>query len=221
MTSWQEIYPHQIWKLQGALRSETLQSLSHWAMNHQSHIRWRSSLKEKPKYCYSSFDYGHMPLPRDLELSVYSEIVSSLNSLFTKIDSKTIQETVPKTSNLFLKVFKDGSHYDLHSEDQNVFGGFAYVLYLTDEDSGDLIFPSFDDQEIFRSEEEKINWQNMWSKLNETGQSVQYLKESLCLKPQKNTFVVFRTGVPHKVSPYVEQGLGRYCLTGFPFASIS
>jgi hypothetical protein len=209
-----------IWQHKNFLRPETVQLLTSYITNSGIQINTRSSSLEKPKYAHSRYHYGHIKLNfSDME-QIYNEVCVGINSLFAETDKPLITCMTPKTSNMFLKLFFSGSHYDMHAEDSDIFGNFAYIIYLSDETSGEIIFPSEVDQNTHMENIEKNNWSSMKSYLKERAQEVYYPEKTIRLLPQKNTAVVFRTGTAHKVAKYNSAQNGRLCLTGFPFAKL-
>ena len=186
--------------------------------NHQA--RLRQSLTEKPKIAYTSFHYLNIPIDENILTLAYSEIESNLSEIPQLSPGEAIRTYDHKRSQIFMKGFSKGSHYDLHTEDANLFGHAVYLVYLSDESSSEIQFPSNNDLNHLCKKEELENWQNMQSVLKNNGTDIIHSPRTHKFMPKVNKCIAFKTGLVHRVTEFPENYLGRYCLTGFPFASI-
>jgi hypothetical protein len=137
------------------------------------------------------------------------------NHVFTKLNNfyqKELKKTCPIENinplNFFTKSFDpQKSFYDLHAEDPKYFGDAVFMLYLTDEEDGELVLPSLDDSK------------NLWTEGFHTMMKnidIEFVKHTVEIKPKKNRCVIVKVGVAH----YVRKCSGkRYTLTGWSFAS--
>ena len=93
--------------------------------------------------------------------------------------------------NMQYKEFWGIDHYALHAEDKKIYGDWAYVLYLSDEDTGSLVIPSESDALIDRSE----GFEEMCNQF-----TIEFLPKTAEILPKKNRCVVMKTGLAHMVN---------------------
>lgn len=216
----EEIVRDQIWKMDNVLSEPLLQDILKSIDLGIQKARTVTSENTTPKFCYSGFHYLHLPLEEQLRHQAYDSILRTLLQIDPTLPVH--QESSPELSysTLFLKGFAKGSHYHLHAEDKNVFGSLAYILYLSDEDTGRIIFPRLRDLPQVAGEEELKNWRVMESYLKDNQTTPKYLNETLEMSPRRNQLIAFRIGLVHKVDEFLGPETGRYCFTGFPGATI-
>ena len=209
-----------VWKLNDVLSASLLDNILESIQKRQHEARVVTSENTKPKFCYSGFHYLQLPLEESLRRRAFDSIIKALSLVDTSLNPTSGTSEELSYSNLFLKGFTPGSHYHLHAEDQKVFGSLAYILYLSDEDSGSIVFPKKADLNKVANHEELKNWYFMDDYLSTNQTIPKYLPETLELLPRKNQLVAFRTGLVHKVEEYRGCETGRFCFTGFPGAII-
>ena len=216
----EEIVPDLIWKMDGVLDETLLDSILRSIESGKDNAKLVTSENTKPKFCYSGFHYLHLSLEERLRREAYRSILEALNSVAPDLSQGTDLNEDLSYSSLFLKGFSKGSHYHLHAEDRNVFGSIAYILYLSDETTGRIIFPKEGDLNKVANQTELENWYTMSDYLKENQTVPRYLNQTLELFPCKNQLIAFRIGLVHKVEEFQGPHTGRYCFTGFPGATI-
>lgn len=208
----------ELWQVDDFLSVDVLSDLIQISANRKKQLR--CSLNENPKFSYSSFKYWQVLTESGDLTAAYMEICQKINQLNLVPPKLEIASTPPKSSQVFMKAFSKDSHYNLHTEDTSVFGELAYIIYLTDEKREDLIFPSELDEQKYINTSESKDWDSMKNYLIDKKEPVTYCSITRSIKPVINRCVIFKTGLAHKVLPYEASKMGRYCLTGFPFAHI-
>lgn len=214
------VVPDRIWKFHNVLPKELMDAVISSITSHCSEAQLVSSENTPPKFCYSGFHYLHLPMTEDLRKKVYRTVLDTLSTVEPALAETRISDSKLSYSSLFLKAFASGSFYHLHAEDRNVFGSLAYILYLSDESSGPIIFPSRGDLKKFTDSRELENWKVMENYLIKNDTEPEYLSQSLTLYPRKNQLLAFRIGLAHKVEVFSANAPGRFCFTGFPGATI-
>ncbi len=131
-----------------------------------------------------------------------------LNEFYQKELGKQCPTQNINPLNFFTKSFDPNkSFYDLHTEDPKYFGDIVFMLYLNDEDDGELVLPSFDDSKPLWTDGFRTMMKNI---------DVKFIDDTIEIKPKRNRCVFVRVGLAHYVKPC---GGNRYTLTGWNFAS--
>lgn len=216
----EEIVPDQIWQMENVLAEPLLQAILKSIESGKQKAQTVTSENTTPKFCYSGFHYLHLPLEEPLRQKAYQSILQALSQIDPTLPMQQNSSRELSYSTLFLKGFVKGSHYHLHAEDRNVFGSLAYILYLSDEDTGRIIFPRLEDLPMVAEDEELKNWQIMESYLKANRTTPKYLDKTLEMSPRRNQLIAFRIGLVHKVEEFLGPDTGRFCFTGFPGATI-
>lgn len=219
---WKEIEKNMVWSLDHFFSPETLQLL-----DCQINSQLERSHVKSDKLCdalvsQSKFHYQMLTLNIDSGDLVRKEVLNRLLSEDSPIEMNKNLNGLNKVSQAMIKFFGPDSKYELHTEEGGRFGNWVYVVYLSNESSGEILFPS--EEWVSKMDvncEEFKNWEIMKQSLEKKDQSVFYASKDLSLMPKKNRAILFRVGLAHKVFPIDGNEIGRFCLTGWPFASIN
>lgn len=139
---------------------------------------------------------------------IKDHVFKKLNDFYQTTLNKTCHTENLNPLNFFTKSFDpDKSFYDLHVEDPQYFGDIVFMLYLTDEEDGELILPDFNDAKNLWTP----GFQTMVDKIDVT-----YVNKTITIKPKRNRCVFVKVGVAHYVRPCSGK---RYTLSGWSFAS--
>lgn len=133
------------------------------------------------------------------------EVFTKINTLVTSLGDTAVDYTAPLGYlQFFAKSFNPQSRYDLHAESAKMFGKYVFVNYLSDETSGELIFPteSESDAYLMQHPSNKQGWDETKITLEKENNPVRYIGP-LTIIPKKNTCVVFTTGTAHIVNSVV------------------
>jgi hypothetical protein len=133
------------------------------------------------------------------------EVFTKINMLVTSLGDTAVDYTAPLGYlQFFAKSFNPQSRYDLHAESAKMFGKYVFVNYLSDETSGELIFPteSEADAYLMQHPSNKQGWDETKITLEKENNPVRYIGP-LTIRPKKNTCIVFTTGTAHIVNNVV------------------
>jgi hypothetical protein len=153
---------------------------------------------------------------RELIAAVFEPI----NELMRHLGEHQVDTSVPLLPiQFFAKSFdKSKSRYDLHAESEKFFGKFVFVHYLSDESSGELIFPTEVESEeyITINTANRLGWEDTKRELILENNPMRYAGP-LTVLPNKNMCVLFRTGTAHYVNPVKcsKNIIVRPCLSGW------
>ena len=169
---------------------------------------------------YNSYDYVIYQYDIRKELAVIAEMADSLDEVLT-----TFGQSAPRLNlnalQCFVKSFGPNSHYDVHVESIDRYGQWAWIHFLSDEQSGDLVFPDEDMLSAYlESHPEQVSaYQANCDLLASFGETVQTVGP-FRMRPRYNHCILFRTGSPHWVEPMSEHHeLTRPTATGWPHAT--
>ncbi len=216
---WKEVSDNLVWQTDSFFSDETLMNLKSLLNQEDSSII--KSNRDKPVFAESEFHYHLLKSELEKNSQILSEVSSNLNCLFRDLNEPLFPAPPFKISQAMIKYFSPGSNYELHTEDRDSFGPWVYIIYLSTEQSSPIQFLSETSALALPSENEVKNWLNMIEILNSKGLPSFYVQYDLSIFPKENTAIAFRTGLAHRIPPYAEKNKGRYCVTGWPFATIS
>lgn len=165
------------------------------------------------KYLVTPTNYHYNNVSNKVEnyFEIQNKVLTELNLFYEKTFGKAAPTENLSYIQYFLKTaVPNVSFYDLHcepsiSEEQN-FGEAVFMLYLSDETDGEIVFPNEEDAQPY-----------ITAPYEETCEliDVQYVNKTVSITPKRNRCVVLRTGVPH----YVNKCSGlRFCIQGMSFA---
>ena len=165
------------------------------------------------KYLVTPTDYHYNGVMDKIsnQQEIQQIVIGKLNVLYQKLFQKTAPDHNLNYMQFFFKeAVPNKSFYALHAEpsvnEKEHFGEAVFMLYLTDEIDGEIVFPS--------KEDAKPLFTNSYRKtLSEM--TVTYSDNTTSILPKKNRCVVLRTGIAH----YVNKCSGlRKCISGMSFA---
>lgn len=195
-----------VWIIDNFLEENTVVDI----INSMSHVEIYNldGKKEKHLVAPTYYDYNVHRDSIRFNDDLKSQIFPKLNSFYKSVINKTAKTDNLNPLQLFTKSFDPNKgYYDLHVEDPYYFGEIVFMIYLSDEQDGDLVIPSYTDAKKVWNE----GFEEMTKKL-----SVEYAEETIRVKPKRNRAVFMKVGVAH----YVEKCSGnRLCLSGWSFAS--
>lgn len=156
------------------------------------------------EYVNNEFDMLHVnnkdfkPLMADTDMSyrvvtmdIYKPIYDKLNELVIKEFNKPLLYEKTSGLNMQYKRFEGNDFYALHAEDSKKYGDLVYIFYLTDENDGELVLPSF--------EESQSEWTKGFREMTEQFE-VSFSPKTISITPRKNTCIVMKTGIAHRVN---------------------
>ena len=166
------------------------------------------------KYLVTPTNYHYSSVSNKIQN--YNNIQQTVLTEINKFYPSIVGQKAPTKNLSYLQYFMktavpNVSFYDLHCEpsilEEEHFGPAVFMLYLGDEDDGEIIFPNETDAQ----EHITPAYENTCKLIN-----VSYVKQTVSIIPKKNKCVVLRTGTPH----YVNKCSGlRYCISGMSFAN--
>lgn len=150
------------------------------------------------KYCKADIDMLHVnnkdmkPLMADTNMSYRVLSIEHFAPIYQSIESHLDIQLPERQSKLAMqyKRFMTDDSYDLHAEDPKIYGDLVYVMYMSDEVDGRIIFPS---------EHEHITSKGFQEMQQMFG--VTFAPETVNYTPKANTCVVMKTGIAHMVEP--------------------
>lgn len=216
---WRQNESQLIWSYENFFSDQTLDLLLGLIKNHFQRSIVKSNL-DNPLFSPSKFHYRLIHSSVRTHEKIVFDLKERLNSLWQQLNEPQFPPGPLKTSQMMLKFFDKNSKYDLHTEDPNIFGSWAYVIYLTDELDGKIFFPAAHSYIFKQKTKEITDWNIMKGKLLERNHPILYPKKDVSILPKKNLAIVFRSGLPHKVFPIYKHFPGRFTLTGWPFSQI-
>lgn len=209
-SQWECLAYNQVWMKDNFLTDEMLELvLTSW----NESAKYQEVAQGGMKYLVTPTDYHYNNVSNKINnySTIQREILDTLNPFYLKKFGKTAPDENLSYIQYFLKTaVPNVSFYDLHCEpstdETEHFGDAVFMLYLSDETDGELVFPTEADAQskITPAYEETCKLIN-----------VKYVNETVSITPKKNRCVVLRTGVPHYVN--VCSGM-RYCISGMSFA---
>lgn len=204
MVEWQCIVPNEVWRCSKFLEDETYTRVMSQMSSSEYSILDGSTRKHAIGHTYYNYNVVKMPVREDTAL--IEEVFTKLNQLVVSLGDSPVDYTKPLTPlQFFAKTFNPDSRYDLHAESRGMFGKYVFMNYLSDEDSGALVFPTEDeaDEYIRLHPENKQGWEDTKTRLAAEDNPIRYCGP-LKIHPSKNSCVVFLTGVAHSVDPVID-----------------
>lgn len=168
----------------------------------------------------NSYDYVIYQYDIRKDLDIIGEIADRLDEILSNFGQSSPRHQL-NAMQCFVKSFGPNSHYDVHVESYEKYGHWGWIHFLSDEESGELIFPDqqqLDDHLAVNPNQVKT-WEDNLDLLRSFGEENK-LVGPFSIKPRRNTCILFRTGSAHWVSPMLEHcDLTRPTATGWPHAS--
>jgi hypothetical protein len=183
---------NQAWVIEDFLSEDDYTSLTNQLVMDNTEMTHINNINTKPLMYDTDMSYRVKTIPHFQP--IYNSIEQNLNIKLPKPQYRL---------NMQYKRFLDDDSYGLHAENKDIFGEYAYIMYLTDEEDGYIILPSKKDH---RPSDGFKEMQEMFE-ITFASKTVSYL-------PKKNTCLIMRTGIAHMVTPCTGR---RDNITGWPF----
>lgn len=210
INKWKCLATNQVWVTDNFLKDKDVDFiLDSW----NSSAEYQEVAQSGMKYLVTPTNYHYNNVTNRVEnyYEIQQKVLTELNPFYKSVFGKTAPTKDLSYMQYFLKTaVPNVSFYDLHSEpsinEEHHFGDAVFMLYLSDEIDGEIVFPNEEAAQLHITPAYKET-----CKLIE----VKYVTETISITPKRNRCVVLRTGVPH----YVNKCSGmRYCISGMSFA---
>jgi len=165
-----------IWIHENFLKDNEIDELLNMNLKGFNHI---SNKNTKPLMSNTEMSY------RICSIDIYKPIYEKLN-LLHNLDLFEKHHHL----NMQYKKFEEGDYYALHAENPKIYGDLVYILYLSNEIDGELIFPSREDAK----KEWSKGFQEMCNQFNVT-----FVNKTRTILPKLNMCIVMKTGIAHLV----------------------
>lgn len=169
---------------------------------------------------YNGYDYIIYQYDIRKNNRVIGAIADSLDELLAQFGQTAPRHNL-NAMQCFVKSFGPNSHYDLHVESIEKYGGWAFIHFLSDETSGSLVFPDQQmlDGYLARYPNQKSIWEDNVRVLESFGEKTGIIGP-FEMFPRYNHCIAFKTQSAHWVEPMLNaSGLTRPTITGWPHAS--
>jgi hypothetical protein len=224
MMNWVEQIPNEIWTIDefidDALCKDVLNSMHNSTRKNLVNTDQMSAKLQSIGINYNAYDYVIYQYDIRKASNIISAIADSLDIVLSKYGQSAPRENL-NAMQCFVKSFGQHSHYDLHTESKTKYGDWAFIHFLSDEDSGDLIFP---DQQMvdgyLKDNPDQVQvYQDNVDLLASFGEQSTTVGPFV-MKPRYNHCILFRTGSAHWANTVsTVNGLTRPTITGWPHAS--
>jgi len=224
MMLWNEVVENEIWTCENFLSNETAVRIKDAMLastNKNLHNTDVMSQKlAKIGVNNNSYDYVIYQYDIRKDLDIIGEIADRLDQVLARFEQSAPRQKL-NAMQCFVKSFSSTSHYDVHVESYEKYGHWAWIHFLSDENSGELVFPDAAMLEAYLAEnphQRSIYADNV--RLLETFEESTRLVGPFVMKPRYNQCILFRTGSAHWANPIdVANGMTRPTATGWPHAS--
>lgn len=221
---WVEQVPGQIWTndkfVNDSICQHVLDQMKASTSKNLKNTEQMSSKLKSIDINYNGYDYVIYQYDIRKDLDVISAIADSLDEVLSVFGQSAPRDRL-NAMQCFVKSFGPDSHYDLHVESRTKYGDWAFIHFLSDETTGDLIFPDHVMLEDYLSSrpDERLTWESNKKQLESFGETTQVVGP-FYMKPKYNHCILFRTGSAHYVDTMVSNGgMTRPTITGWPHAS--
>ena len=148
--------------------------------------------------------------------------MDKVNKLLQPLTEVSVPKEKLEGLQLFTKSFTNRGWYDLHTEPINKYGTYAFMHFLSDEEGGELIFPSQEEtkKHLERFPDQKTRWEENIKLVESKGYPMRYLN-NITIKPTYNKCIIFAIGSAHYVNPLKGNvsETARPVVTGWPYAT--
>ncbi len=203
MVNWQTLIPNEVYYCENFLDLSTYDNLMHNLSNSDISVLDGSNRQHAVGNTFYNYNVIKYNVRNDKKL--IEEVFNKLNALVTSLGDPEIDYTKPLGYlQFFAKSFNSQSRYDLHAESAAMFGKYVFVNYLSDETSGELIFPTEQEAEEYLKQhpENRQGWEETKLTLETENNPIRYIGP-LTVLPKKNSCIVFTTGTAHIVNPVI------------------
>jgi len=200
---WQETIPNEIWQCENFLPESMVDQM----LTDIESASAKTLDGNDAKHLVGNTYYNYNVLNELRQNDEYkTAVIDSLNSLYKNVFGKTAPTQGLSALNYFFKTFNPlKSKYDLHTESPELFGDAVFMLYLSDEQDGELVIPTWNECRDLITD----GFKEMMEKID-----VRFAGP-LKILPKKNMCVVMKVGLAHYVKPCSGK---RPCVTGWSFA---
>lgn len=202
--TWKTIVPNEVWTKENFLPEHVVDNL---LSTNYDNLKKINNINTPPVMFDTKFDYNILSdknfrnqYHRDVVFSILDEF--SVATFFKKLPTNNLHHM-----QYFYKQNDPSSAvaFDLHAEDKKIYGDFVFMLYLSNEDTGAIEFPS--------KEDARNDWSKGFQEMCDDFE-VRFSHYTKSVLPKKNMCVIAKTGIAHKVYPC--KGI-RPNITGWPF----
>ena len=222
--AWIEQVDNEIWTCDSFLRDSTVDTILKNMRNSTSKNLHRTDMMRQTLaeigVNNNSYDYVIYQYDIRKDLDIIGEIADRLDEILLRYDESAPRQKF-NAMQCFVKSFGPDSHYDVHVESYEKYGHWAWIHFLSDEESGELIFPDKTqlDKHLAENPIQVKTWEDNVELLRSFGEETRYVGP-YSIKPKRNTCIFFRTGSAHWVSPMLNHNdMTRPTATGWPHAS--
>ena len=200
MSNWQTLVPGEIWWCDEFLDTTTYDLIIE-SINNSEHSELDGATR---KHAVGETYYNYNVVKTNVRKNrpLVDEVFRKLNQLFVSLGDDPIDYSGDLGYlQFFAKSFNSSSKYDLHAETRGMFGKYVFVNYLSDETSGELVFPDeqLADQFVADHPENKTGWEQTKITCAAENNPIRYIGP-LTILPKKNSCIVFTTGTAHYVN---------------------
>lgn len=183
-----------VWVIDNFLSEDDYSTLIRKWVDNEMQMFHVNNLNTKPTMADTNMSYRVKTIPQFQP--IYDSLEKNLNIKIPKRRSTLAMQ---------YKQFMPGDGYDLHAEDSRIYGDYVYVMYLTDEDDGAIVLPSYEDHVTSKGFDEMQEIFN-----------ITFAPKTISYLPKANTCLVMKTGIAHLVEPCTGR---RDTIAGWPFSS--
>jgi hypothetical protein len=203
MVNWRTLIPGEIYFCDNFLEVSTYDNLMQSLASSDTSVLDGSNRQHAVGNTFYNYNVIKYNVRNDKQL--IEEVFTKLNVLMTSLGDAAVDYTKPLGYlQFFAKSFNPQSRYDLHAESAKMFGKYVFVNYLSDESSGELIFPTEQESEDYLTAHpsNRQGWEETKVTLANENNPIRYIGP-LTVLPKKNTCIVFTTGTAHIVNNVV------------------
>lgn len=223
--TWVERVAGEIWTTDGFIDDDLVQGvLSEMRNSTNKNLFTTDKMSAKLKSVdinYNSYDYIIYQYDIRKNDRVVNAIADRLDELLSAYGQTAPRENL-NAMQCFVKSFGPNSHYDLHVESARKYGQWGFIHFLSDEDSGELVFPdeAMTERYLDAHPGQRPTWEGNVGVLSGFGEKTSFVGP-FSVKPSYNQCIFFRTQSAHWVEPMLSthDGLTRPTITGWPHAS--
>lgn len=210
LDKWECLAEDQVWVTDNFLTTDQIASIM---QSWNETADYQAVEQQGMKYLVTPTNYHYNSVSN--KIANYNSIKDSVLTEINKFYPIVFGMPAPTENLSYMQYFMktatpNVSFYDLHCEpstdEEEHFGEAVFMLYLSDEIDGEIVFPNVTDEvpHITPAYEETCGLIN-----------VKNVENTVSITPKANRCVVIRTGVPH----YVNKCSGlRHCIQGMSFA---
>ena len=202
--TWVEQISNEIWTCDDFLDNATVETILDNMRNSTNKNLWRTEYMRTGladiNVNNNSYDYVIYQYDIRKDDTIINEIADRLDQVLGLFDQRAPRSKL-NALQCFVKSFGPNSHYDVHAESKHKFGDWGWIHFLSDEDSGELVFPDRQqlDQHLKDNPGQVDAYLDNVKLLESFGETVTYVGP-FSIRPKRNTCILFRTGSAHSVS---------------------